>query len=261
MMYFLWVLLLVASFIGTAAYAAVSPSHDGVIYPKKDVIPPPLQQLDLGIKKNHVICDSDKSLAWGMRNPVCVYPGTEGELIKRGWAKLRYILPAGPDPVKELELTGQNEISYQITGNLRIGDETYPLSDDRIREIVWEYSQKYHKGEEYVEYAIVPSQNYYDVGDSVAFELLEWGHGYDCWSLSVRILDVDDKTAYEDDSMAYCIDASFEEGRDNFRLYSVGVDLEEFTCIAPGFYRVEVSNGDIFPADILETFACLKNDD
>ena len=73
-----------------------------------DVIPSPLKQMKMGIKLGHVICDKDKYPVWNTHyKPACVYPDTESELIKRGWAKLRLMLPAGPDPIKELDWTGE----------------------------------------------------------------------------------------------------------------------------------------------------------
>lgn len=84
-----------------------------IIHPDFSYLPPPLKQMQLAIKLAHIICDKDKFAVWNIHlKPACVYPDTESELLTRGWAKLRLMLPAGPDPIKELEIMGQNEFSY-----------------------------------------------------------------------------------------------------------------------------------------------------
>ena len=226
-------------------------------YPKSpdELIPAPLKQMNLGIKLGHIICDQDKTPVWNVHyKPACIYDTSEGELLKRGWAKLRLMLPAGPDPITELEVMGHNIYSLQVLGNYRVGDETYPLSEPRKREIAWEYSQEYHPGEQYLEYAITPHQNYYTTEDKIQFDLLEWGNYSDCWKLQVRILDVTNNPVYED-SVKYCLEPDEIPG--TFNSYSMGEDFAEFVCDRPGYYRIEVSNGEVFPADILETFVCI----
>jgi hypothetical protein len=227
-------------------------------YPKSpdELIPAPLKQMKLGIKLGHIICDQDKYPVWNVHyKPACVFDESHGELLTRGWAKLRLLLPAGPDPITELEVMGQNLYSLQILGNYRIGDEKYPLSEPRKKELAWEYSQQYHSGESYLEYAITPYQNYYNTGDLVQFDLLEWGNYSDCWDLKVRILDVKNNPVYEDNSIRYCLEPDGLPGR--FHSFSIGDDFAEFVCDRPGYYRIEVSNGEIFPADILENFVCI----
>ena len=227
-------------------------------YPKNpdQLIPAPLKQMKLGIKLGHIICDPDKYQVWNRHyKPACVYPDSESELLKRGWAKLRLLLPAGPDPITELEVTGHNVFSYQILGNYRVGDEKYPLSEPRKKEIAWEYSQQYHPDEKYLEYAITPYQNYYNTEDKIQLELLEWGNYSDCSNIKLRILDVKNIPVYQDDSARFCPESDESPGR--FHSYLMGDDFAEFECPRPGYYRIEVSNGEIFPADILETFVCI----
>ena len=130
-----------------------------------------------------------------------------------------------------------------------------PLSEPRKRELAWEYSQQYHPGESYLEYAITPHQNYYNTEDKVQFDLLEWGNYADCWNLQVRILDVQNNPVYEDNSVRHCYEPDGIPGR--FHSFSMGDDFLEFICDRPGYYRIEVSNGEIFPADILENFVCI----
>ena len=67
-------------------------------------MPSPHKQMELRIKLGHIICDKGKVPVWNTYyKPSCVYSDSESELIKRGWAKLRLLLPADPDPVKETE--------------------------------------------------------------------------------------------------------------------------------------------------------------
>ena len=229
-------------------------------YPKTpdEIIPAPLKQMNLGIKLGHIVCDPDKHPVWNTHyKPACVYPDSESELIKRGWAKLRLLLPAGPDPIKELEVMGQNVFSLRILGNYIVGDEKYPLSYDRKIELAWEYSQQHHPGQTYLEYAITPHQNYYNTGDKIQFDLLEWGNYSDCWNIKLKIIDVKNNPVYEDNSVKYCLEPDGMPG--TFHSYSMGEEFEEFVCEKPGYYRIEVSNGDIFSADILETFVCLDH--
>ncbi|MFB5615258.1 MAG: hypothetical protein ACE5RI_09250, partial [Candidatus Nitrosomaritimum yanchengensis] len=218
-------------------------------YPKSpdQLIPAPLKQMNLGIKLGHIICDPDKYPVWNIHyKPACVYPDSESELLKRGWAKLRLLLPAGPDPITELEVMGHNVYSLQILGNYRVGDEKYPLSEPRKKELAGEYSQEYHPGEIYLKYAITPHQNYYNTEEKVQFELLEWGNYSDCWNLKVRILDVKNNPVYEDDSVRFCLES--DESPGVFHSYSMGEDFADFECPHPGYYRIQVSNGDIFQA-------------
>lgn len=228
-----------------------------IVYPDFSYIPPPLKQMQLGIKLAHIICDKDKFAVWNIHlKPACVYPDTESELIKRGWAKLRLMLPAGPDPSKELEIMGQNEFSYRVMGNLVYGDEKYPLSDDRKREIAWEYSQQYHPEENYLEYAIISHEKHHNVGDKIQFDLLEWGNYQDCWSLKLQILDIYDHSVYEDNSVKYCLEPDGVFG--TFNSYSMGNEFDEFVCKNPGYYRIEVSNEMIYSPKILENFVCME---
>ena len=228
-------------------------------YPRtpEALIPPPLKQMTLGIKLGHVICDDDHILTYNNHyKPACVFPDSENSLLIRGWAKLRLLLPAGPDPIKELELTGQNEMSYRITGNVSYGDDVPPLSHDRIREIAWDYSQMYHPGEQYLEYSIPSIPSYNHVEETIEFELLEWGNYSDCWNLKLRIIDVKNNPVYEDDSVKYCSEPDGIHG--TFHSYSMGKDFEEFVCPHVGYYRIEVSNGGIFSPQILQNFVCIE---
>ena len=228
-------------------------------YPKTpdEIIPAPLKQMTLGIKLAHIICDDEHYPAWNVHyKPSCIFPDSEGSLLKRGWAKLRLLLPAGPDPIKELEITGQNEMSYRITGNLIYNDDVYPLANDRIRGIAWEYSQKYHPGEKFLEYSIPTVQTFNRIEEKVEFDLLEWGNYSDCWNLRLRIIDVQNNPVYEDNSTKYCQEPDALPG--TFHKYSMGKDLEEFVCPRPGYYRIEVSNGEVFPPHILQNFVCLE---
>ena len=223
----------------------------------EELIPSPLKQMSLGIKLGHVICDDAHTLTYKTDyKPACVFPDSEGTLMTRGWAKLRLLLPAGPDPIKELELTGQNELSYRITGNVIYGNDEYPLSNDRIKEIVSEYSQKYHPDKQYLEYSIPTVQPFISVEDKVEFDLLEWGNYSDCWKLKLRIIDVQNKPVYENSLANYCLES--DGIHDIFHSYSMGKDFEEFACPHPGYYRIEVSNADVFPPKILQNFVCLE---
>jgi|CXWL01.1.fsa_nt_gi hypothetical protein len=224
---------------------------------KTEITLSPLKQMQLGIKLAHIICDKDKFAVWNIHlKPACVYPDTESELLTRGWAKLRLMLPAGPDPIKELEITGQNEFSYRVMGNLVYGDEKYPLSEDRKREIAWEYSQQYHPEENYLEYAIISHEKHHNVGDKIQFDLLEWGNYQNCWNLKLQILDIYDHSIYEDNSVKYCLEPDGVFG--TFHSYSMGNEFDEFVCKNPGYYRIEVSNGIIHPSKILENFVCME---
>ena len=263
-MKYLVLLLILIGFSGTAfAQYMGNISNQSLEYTSpivrltdENIIPPPLKQMQLGIKLGHVICDKDKFVVWNIHfKPACVYPDSESELIKRGWAKLRLMLPAGPDPIKELEVMGQNEFSYRVLGNLVFGDEKYPLSYDRKREIAWEYSQKYHPGEKYLEYAITPHQNHYDVGDKIQFDLLEWGNYQDCWDLELKIIDTNNKVVYKDNSTKYCLEPDGVLG--TFHSYTMGNEFDEFVCGQPGYYRIEVSNGIVHHPKVLGNFVCM----
>jgi hypothetical protein len=273
MKYFVFFLVILGVFVMTTnpAYAMCAfdpenpfaPCNDTIgtlEYPKTpdEIIPAPLKQMNLGIKLGHIICDPDKYPVWNVHyKPACVYPDSEGELLTRGWAKLKLLLPAGPDPIKELEVMGQNVFSLRILGNYIVGDEKYPLSHDRKRELAWEYSQQYHPGKTYLEYTITPHQNSYNVGDKIQFDLLEWGNYSDCWNLNLKIIDVKNNPVYEDNSVKYCLEPDGMPG--TFHSYSMVEDFEEFVCERPGYYRIEVSNGEIFSADILQNFVCLDH--
>lgn len=232
-------------------------SLDRTVYPIPFDMPSPYKQMKLGIKLGHIICDKDKFPVWNIHyKPACVYSDTESELIKRGWAKLRLMLPASADPIKELEITGQNEFSYRVMGNLVYGDDEYPLSHDRKKEIALEYSQKYHPEENYLEYAVTSHEKHHDVGDKIQFDLLEWGNYSDCSNLKLRIIDVQDQVMFEHISKNLCVTTG--DSFVIFNLYSMGDDFEEFVCDKTGYYRIQVSNGDIFPPTILQNFACLE---
>ncbi len=232
-------------------------SLDRTVYPIPFDMPSPHKQMKLGIKLGHIICDKDKYPVWNIHyKPACVYPDTESELLTRGWAKLRLMLPASSDPIKELEITGQNEFSYRVMGNLVYGDEKYPLSDDRKREIALEYSQQYHPKENYLEYAITSHEKHHDVGDKIQFDLLEWGNYQNCWNLKLQILDIYDHAVYEDNSVKYCLEP--DDALGTFHSYSMGNEFDEFVCKNPGYYRIEVSNEMIYPSKILENFVCME---
>ncbi len=230
-----------------------------------NVIPSPIKQMKMGIKLGHVICDKDKHPVWNTHyNPACVYPDTESELVKRGWAKLRLMLPAGPDPVMELDWTGRNVMSMMLEGTFSFNSTPVETLDEK-RAAVWEYSQQYHPGEEYLEYAITSHQNHYDVGDKVQFDLLEWGNYSGCWDLKLGIIDSHDRPVFENSSETMCHES--DETHGTFNLYSMteesypaGGDFEVFVCDKPGYYRIQVSNGDVFHPTILQNFACLESE-
>lgn len=228
----------------------------GSAFAAESEIPPPLKQMQLGIKLGHIICDEDKIPTWNVHNkPACVYPDSESKLLTRGWAKLRLVLPVSLDPIKELEWTGQNEVTYRILGNLRSGDEPPPSTLDEKRKIVWEYAQKYHLGERFLEYSIPTSGMYhFNVGDKIQFEIMEWGNYFECWDLNVRIFDTNNDVLYEDTLNKSCLEPDGKPGW--FSSYSVGKE-SEIICEKPGYYMIEVSNGEIFPPTILQNFACL----
>ena len=100
-------------------------------------------------------------------------------------------------------------------------------------------------------------QNYYHTEDKIQFDLLEWGNYSACGDLTIRILDVQNSLVYEEKSVRPCYEPDGLPGQ--FQSFSMGDDFVEFECPSPGYYRIEVSNGDIFPADILETFVCLDH--
>lgn len=223
-----------------------------------DVIPPPLKQMKLGIKLGHIICDKDKYPVWNTHyKPACVYPDSESELIKRGWAKLRLMLPAGPDPIMELDWMGKNVMSMMLEGTFSYNSTPVETLDEK-RAAILEYSQQYHLGEQYMEYAITPHQNHYNVGDKVQFELLEWGKSSDCSNLQLRIIDMYDQSVFEHIPKNLCV------GTDVplviFNSYSMGDYFNEFVCDDSGYYRIEVTNGDIFPPTILQNFVCLESE-
>jgi len=274
MKYFVILFLILGVFVilQNPAYAICTPDPNdppvacdekiGTIdYPKspEQFVPSPQKQMTLGIKLGHVICDSEHHLVYNIRyEPACVFPDSESSLLTRGWAKLRLLLPAGHDPIKELELTGQNEMSYRINGNLVYGDEKHPLSDDRIQEIALEYSQKYHPSKQYLEYSISSVESFYDVGNKIELNLLEWGNYSGCWDLKLRIIDVQNKPVYEDNSVKHC--SNTDEMSGTFHSYMMGKDFEEFTCTHPGYYRIEVSNGNVVSPQILQNFVCLDSE-
>ena len=223
-----------------------------------DVIPSPLKQMKMGIKLGHVICDKDKVPVWNTHyKPACVFSDTESELIKRSWAKLRLLLPAGPDPVKEMEWTGRNVMSMMLEGTFSYKSTPVETLDDK-RKAVEEYSKQYHQGEQYLEYAITPHQDHYNVGNKVQFELLEWGISANCSNLQLRIIDINDQSMFENNFDKLCVDHDGTYG--TFNSYSIGDDFEEFVCDKTGYYRIEVSNGNIFPPTILQNFACLDSE-
>jgi len=221
------------------------------------IIPPPLKQMKLGIKLGHIICDEDKIPTWNVHNkPACVYPESENKLLTRGWAKLRLMLPASGDPIKELEWTGKNELSMRFVGTYSIGDEQ-PLSYDQKRKIAWEYVQEYHQGKRLLEYSIYPHQYYYYQGEKIQFDLLEWGNYSECWNLNLRIFDNHNQVLHEETLNDVCLEPDGTPG--TFNSYSIGKD-SELVCKKPGYYLIEVSNGEIFPPTILQNFACLDTE-
>jgi len=220
-------------------------------------IPAPLKQMKLGIKLGHIICDKDKIPVWNIHyKPACVYHDSEYELIKRGWAKLRLMLPAGPDPIKELDWMGRNVMSMMLEGTFSYISTPVETLDEK-RAAIWEYSEQYHSGEQYLEYAIISHQYHYNVGDKVQFDLLEWGNYQDCWNLKLRIIDRHDESVYEDNSVRYCLEPDGTSGI--FHSYSMGKQFDEFVCGKSGYYRIEVSNENIFFPTILQNFACLES--
>jgi hypothetical protein len=220
-----------------------------------DVIPSPIKQMKMKIKLGHIICDRDKVPVWNTHyKPACVYPDTESELIQRGWAKLRLMLPAGPDPVKEMDWTGRNVMSMMLEGTFSYSSTPVETIDEK-RNVIDEYSKQYHLGEQYLEYAIIPNQYHYNVGDKVQFELLEWGKSSDCSNLQLRIIDMYDQSVFEHITITGCVNTGVQSVI--FNSYSMGDDFEEFACNETGYYRIEVSNGDIFSPTILQNFACL----
>ena len=226
--------------------------------PVSDVIPSPVKQMKMGIKLGHVICDQDKSPVWNTHyKPACVYPDTESELIKRGWAKLRLMLPASPYPEKEMDWTGRNVMSMMLDGTFSYSSTPVETPDEK-RNAVEEYSKQYHQGEQYLEYAITPYQYHYNVGDKVQFELLEWGKTSDCSNLTLRIIGINDQSVFEHIPITGCVNTDVPHVI--FNSYSMGDYFEEFICDKSGYYRIEVSNGGIFSPSILQNFACLESE-
>ena len=231
---------------------------DRTVYPIPFDMPSPHKQMKMGIKLGHIICDKDKVPVWNTHSkPACVYPDTESELIQRGWANLRLLLPAGSDPVKEMEWTGRNVMSMMLEGTFSYSSTPVETLDEK-RKAIEEYSKQYHQGEQYLEYAITPHQDHYNVGNKVQFELLEWGISSDCSNLQLRIIDINDQSVFENSFDKLCVDHDGAYG--NFNSYYMGDDFEEFVCDKTGYYRIEVSNGNIFPPTILQNFACLDSE-
>lgn len=231
---------------------------DRTDYPIPFDMPSPHKQMELGIKLGHIICDKDKVPVWNTHyKPACVYPDTESELIQRGWAKLRLLLPAGPDPVKEMEWTGRNVMSMMLEGTFSYSSTPVETLDEK-RKAIEEYSKQYHQGEQYLEYAITPHQDHYNVGNKVQFELLEWGISADCSNPQLRIIDINNQSVFENSFDKICVDHDGTYG--NFNSYSMGDDFEEFVCDKTGYYRIEVSNGNLFSPSILQNFACLDSE-
>ena len=185
------------------------------------------------------------------------YSDTESELIKRGWAKLRLMLPAGPDPVKEMDWTGRNVMSMMLEGTFSYNSTPVNTLDEKRRAIE-EYSEQYHQGEKYLEYSIIPYQYHYNVEDKVQFELLEWGKTSDCSNLQLRIIDIYDQSMFEHILITGCVVT--DTPRVIFNSYSMGDYFEEFVCDKSGYYRIVVSNGDVFPPTILQNFTCLDSE-
>ena len=231
---------------------------DRTVYPVPFDMPSPHKQMELGIKLGHIICDKDKVPVWNTHyKPACVFSDTESELIKRGWAKLRLMLPASSFPEKEMEWTGRNIMSMMLEGTFSYSSTPVETLDEK-RKAIEEYSEQYHSGEQYLEYAITPHQYQYNVGDKVQFELLEWGISSACSNLTLRIIDINDQTVFKYNSENLCVTS--DKVFVIFNSYSMGDDFEEFVCDKSGYYRIEVSNGDIFPPTILQNFACLDSE-
>lgn len=231
---------------------------DPIVYPVPFDMPSPHKQMELGIKLGHIICDKDKVPVWNTHyKPACVFSDTELELVKRGWAKLRLMLPAGPDPEKEMDWMGRNVMSMMLEGTFSYNSTPVETLDEK-RKAIGEYSEQYHQGEQYSEYAITPYQYHYNVGDKVQFDLLEWGISSDCSNLQLRIIDMYEQSMFEHVPKNLCV--STDVPLVIFNSYSMGDYFEEFVCDKSGYYRIEVSNGDVFSPNILQNFACLDSE-
>lgn len=219
------------------------------------VIPPPHKQLELGVKLGQIICDKGKIPTWNIhQKPACVFEGSEMTLMNRGWAKMRLILPGSHDPNHEMDITGQNIMSYLLAGSMIEGDKPLETLAEK-RDRVWKYAQEHHPEKTFLEYSIQSSLYHVKVGEKIQFELLEWGNYYDCWDLKVRIFDVNNKTMYENSPSRYCLEPDGTPG--TFHSYSFGVN-NDIVCKEPGYYTIQVSNGEIYPPTILKNFACLE---
>ena len=156
-----------------------------------------------------------------------------------------------------MDWTGRNVMSMMLEGTFSYSSTPVETLDEK-RKAIEEYSKQYHQGEQYLEYAITPHQDHYNVGNKVQFELLEWGISPDCSNPQLRIIDINDQSVFENSFDKLCVDHDGTYG--NFNSYSMGDDFEEFVCDKTGYYRIEVSNGNIFPPTILQNFACLDSE-
>ena len=86
------------------------------------------------------------------------------------------------------------------------------------------------------------------MGDKVQFELLEWGKTSDCSNLRLRIIDMDDQSVFEHIPITGCVNTDTPSVI--FNSYSMGDYFDEFVCDDSGYYRIEVSNGDVFARHI-----------
>ena len=148
---------------------------------------------------------------------------------------------------------GRNVMSMMLDGTFSYNDTPVETLDEK-RKAVEEYSKQYHQVDQYLEYAIVPYQYYYNVGDKVQFELLEWGISTDCSNLKLGIIDMHEQSVFENSLDRSCLDHDGIHGTINS--YIIGNDFEEFVCDKTGYYRIQVSNGYVFPSTILQNFAC-----
>jgi plastocyanin len=223
---------------------------------EKEIIPSPLQQIKLGVKLGQIICDENKTPVWNIHNkPACLTDQTYDKLLVRGWAKLRLILPASGDPIKELEWTGQNELTMRFVGTYSISDEQ-PLSYDKKRQLAWEYVEKYYPDQKNIlQYTTFGLQPFHKQCDVINFNLLEWGNYKDCWDLGMKIRNSTGHIVYQEKINQSCLEPDSIPG--TFTNYSSGIDFGGFRCHDPGLYLIEVENEKAhFPSTIIDTFVC-----
>jgi hypothetical protein len=223
---------------------------------KPDIIPAPLKQIKLGIKLGQIICNDDKTPVWNIHNkPACLTDQTYDKLLTRGWAKLRLLLPASGDPIKELEWTGQNELTMRFVGTYSISDEQ-PLSYDKKRQLAWEYVEQYYPNQKNIlQYTTFGLQPFHKQCDVIDFDLIEWGNYKDCWDLGMKIRNSTGHVVYQEKINQVCLEPDLIPG--TFTNYSSGIDFGGFRCHDPGLYLIEVENEKAhFPSTIIDTFVC-----